>query len=259
MSRFEKGQTVYMGRGDKMKTLVVEAIIDNQLIPVYQYRFKAPNDGFACGEQSLREEIDGEDLKMSECFKHDTNKIVRTRVNTIAHAKRYVVSGEEVGAVQLFPDIQVLFRPSIPMVKWIKQYAAVRLIIHVGSGQGNLVYMLKQFAKAKAVGIEPNMNKMQWITWRLQNDRVENLDINEVLEGGVEKYKSMIKSLDKKCLLIISRPRNDKYLKKTINIMNSGMEMLYIDLDNSNLPESELITHDGISENNEKVYLYKKP
>lgn len=70
MSRFKVGQTVYMDRGDKMRTLVVARVIDNPMIPLYQYSFEAPNGGFACGEQSIRDSVEGRDLRILECSKN---------------------------------------------------------------------------------------------------------------------------------------------------------------------------------------------
>lgn len=65
-SRFTVGQTVYMGRGEHLKTLVVERVIENPLLPIRQYGFEGV--GFFCGEQSIRKTIDGRDLKIGECF-----------------------------------------------------------------------------------------------------------------------------------------------------------------------------------------------
>ena len=66
--RFTAGQTVYMNRGDNLRTLVVKAAHKNPLIPIRQYEFEAPNDGFLYGEQSIRKTIGGKDLKMRDCF-----------------------------------------------------------------------------------------------------------------------------------------------------------------------------------------------
>lgn len=66
-SRFKVGQTVYSGRGDKLETLVIKKVYQNPLIPVRQYSFE-PLGNVLYGEQSLREDIDGRDLKMGECF-----------------------------------------------------------------------------------------------------------------------------------------------------------------------------------------------
>lgn len=65
-SRFVKGQTVYMGRGDTLKELVVEDVIENPMLPIRQYSFEGK--GFVCGEQSIRATKDGRDLKLGECF-----------------------------------------------------------------------------------------------------------------------------------------------------------------------------------------------
>lgn len=139
MSRFKVGQTVYYGRGEKMKTLVVAKVHKNPLIPVRQYTFEAPNDGWGCGEQSLRDTPDGRDLRLGECFVDDDKVEVPTRINTIASAKRHPIfmdrleGGLDVG--NTFSDSDIFFRPNIKMVRWLKEHANGRLIIDVGCGQ----------------------------------------------------------------------------------------------------------------------------
>jgi len=68
MSRFKVGQTVYMGRDKTLITLIVKRVIKNPLLPIRQYGFEAPNDGFICGEQSIRKSINGKDLRVRDCF-----------------------------------------------------------------------------------------------------------------------------------------------------------------------------------------------
>lgn len=261
MSRFNKGQTVYSGRGDKMQTLVVARVIDNHLLPIFQYTFEAPNDGWACGEQSLRETANGADLKMSECLKPNHIKNNVARVNTMASALRKVVGEDESGLdilkLSVFDDFRVDFKPDLHLVKWLVKYANGRIIIHVGSGQGHLVNMIKIQGKGRAIGIEPNIDKMEWIKWRLHRDDMSNIDINEILDGRVEDYAKLLTDMGKdKVLVIIARPKVMDFVETTYNLMPKGMEMLYVTQESVNLiaRPCKLLDPEGCSEDNEVIY-----
>lgn len=263
MSRFKKGQTVWKGRGEKARKMIVAKAHNNPLIPVYQYTFEAPYDGFACGEQSLRSTEHGPDLKMRDCFKKDHAKENASRVNTIASALRQVVSEETSGLripnLSTFDNFRVDFKPDLKLTKWLTHYANGRMFIHVGSGQGHLVNMLKM-SGARAVGIEPNIDKEEWIKWRITRDGA-NIDVNEILEGGVERYASLINALGKdKAILIIARPKNMDFVKTTYEMMPKGMELLYVTEVGVNLiaKPCELLEHEGISEDNEVIYSLTK-
>lgn len=271
MSRFKVGKTVYMDRGDKMRTLVVAKVHDNPMVPVYQYSFEAPNDGFACGEQSLRDTADGKDLKMSDCFKENYTKEAATRVNTIASALRQVVSEEssglfyrdEVPKLSIFDDFRVDFKPDLKLVKWLVNYANGRIIIHVGSGQGHLVNMLKWQGGGRAMGIEPNFNKQEWIKWRMHRDGAD-IDVNEILEGDVQKYASLIKASNDKAILLITRPKVKDFVEETVEIMPSGMELIYVTTDKIRSVKTdycfyettsiEQLRNEGCSEDDELIY-----
>ncbi len=267
MSKFKKGDTVWMGRGDKAKKMIVDRVIDNHLIPIYQYTFEAPHNGFACGEQSIRKTENGADLKLSDCYKKSKDKEATVRINTIASAKRTLIEPDDFGVGNFFKNIKVDFKPSLDLAKWIVDYAQNRLIIHVGAGQGHLVRMLKM-RQGKAIGIEPNLNKMAWIEQRINNDRGSvNFDVNEMLEGEVEDYKSLISSLGKnnQAILVIARPKVKDFVKSTLSIMPSGMELLYATTDElpfvqndpylaNGASKIELLNHNGVSEDNESIY-----
>ena len=110
-ARFKVGQTVYSGRGKNEKAMVVARVIKNPLIPIHQYTFEAPNDGFACGEQSIRANSENPDLELSECFVDDGSE-VPTVFNTIASATRKSImmdrleGGFEVG--DLFKSLTII-------------------------------------------------------------------------------------------------------------------------------------------------------
>lgn len=263
MSRFKVGQTVYYGRGEKMKTLVVAKVHKNPLIPVRQYTFEAPNDGWGCGEQSLRKTPDGADLRLRDCFVDDET-VVPTRINTIASAKRNPIMMDRVeqfGDVsKLFGDSDVFFRPDLKLVDWLKKYANGRMIIDVGSGQGHLVTMLKR-SGARAMGIEPNFNREVWLKFRGFDG-----DINEILPHKIEDtfIKTLINSLGKdQAILVFARPCHSNFVYNGIYNMPKGMEALYITLpenldDYDDLggfkEDAKLLSHEGISEDNEVIY-----
>lgn len=261
MSRFSKGQTVWMGRGNHQREMVVAKVHNNSFLPILQYSFEAPHDGFVCGEQSIRDTADGADLRIRDCFKDDHKKETAIRINTIASAKRHVIDAEPFALENVFSDTQVDFKPDLKLCKWLTNYANGKLIIHVGSGQGHLVNMLKM-CRAKAIGIEPNIDKEEWIKWRLQNDGMNNFDINEILQGTVENYANLIKSVNTNAILIIACPKVKDFVRTTISIMPFGMELIYISTDDlpfvMNDPyinkEVKLLAHEGISENNESMY-----
>ncbi len=261
MSRFDKGQTVWTGRDEHLKELVVDRVIDNKLLPVFQYTFEAPNNGWACGEQSLRDTPDGADLKMSECYKENHIKDNVSRVNTMASALRQVVGEDESGLgiskLSAFDDFRVDFKPDLNLVKWLVKHANGRLIIHVGSGQGHLVNMIKCQGRGRAIGIEPNIDKMEWIQWRLHRDDMSTIDINEILDGRIEDYAKLLTDLGKdKAMVIIARPKVMDFVKTTYDLMPKGMEMLYVTEEGKNLiaRPCELLDHEGCSEDDEVIY-----
>jgi len=269
MARFKVGQTVYSGRGDNEKKMVVARVIKNPLIPIHQYTFEAPYDGFASGEQSIRAKSDSPDLKLRDCFVDDGSE-VPTRINTIASATRKSImmdrleGGMDVGT--LFDDSDIFFRPDLKMVKWLKERANGRLIMDIGSGQGHLVNMLKREG-ARAMGIEPNINKQEWIKWRMTHRYSgEEIDVNEVMDYRVQDtfVKKLIESLGKdQVMLVFARPCHSDFVEVGIRNMPEGMEALYItvpeNLDIHNdlgrfKQDAVLLDHEGVSEDDEVVY-----
>lgn len=265
MARFKTGQTVYMGRGDKERELIVDRVIKNPLIPIHQYTFEAPNDGFACGEQSIRAKSSNPDLKLRDCFVDEDN--VPTMINTIASACRHPINGDDEGFGSAFSDTDVFFRPDREFCKWLKEYANGRLIIDVGSGQGHLVRMLKMVG-AKAMGIEPNFNLQTWIKWRGARDGGNLLDVNEILPRTIQDCKKLIEGLGgDKAMLVFARPCHSDFVEVGVRNMPKGMEALYITVpENLNLyndlgmfkSDAKFVEHEGISEDKEVIYSVKK-
>ncbi len=263
MSRFKVGQKVWSGRGKYLQELVIEKVHKNPLIPIRQYTFVGKNH--ASGEQSLRATENGRDLTLSECFVKD--KDMETKINTIASALRTEVSEGNsmlrLPKMEAFDSIRVDFKPSLEMCEWIKTYADGRVIVHVGSGQGQLVNMLKCQVRARALGIEPNFNKEWWLQWRLGRDGQHFDSINEILVGTVGKYKKLINDMGNGALLLFARPKSYDFVKEGLSNMPKGMEALYIDTEfpkelNEFVLNTTLLQHKGVSEDNEVVISIKK-
>jgi hypothetical protein len=246
-----------------MKTLIVAKVIDNPNIPLYQYSFEAPNDGWACGEQSIRATANGRDLKISECFKENHIKDNTTKVNTIASAMRNIVgeaeSGLDIPKLKAFDNFRVDFKPNLKLAESIVNYAQGKVIVHVGSGQGHLVKMLKMRG-GRVIGVEPNINKQVWMEWRMMNDG--NLDsINEVLAGEICQHKYLLQH-PLKTLIVIARPKVKDFVLETVSLMANGSELLYITLDEIDNVKTffgdgvtvKQVKLEGFSEDNENIY-----
>jgi hypothetical protein len=272
-ARFKVGQTVFSGRGDKEKKMVVARVIKNPLIPIHQYTFEAPHNGFACGEQSIRAKSDNPDLKLGDCFVDDGSE-VPTMINTIASAKRHPImmdrleGGLDVG--DLFSDSDIFFRPDLKLCEWLKDHANGRLIMDVGCGQGHLVNMLKRVG-ARAMGIEPNLNKREWLKWRMMSTHPDDyFDVNEVLSYRIEDtfIKKLIENLGKdQVMLVFARPCHSEFVSNGIRNMPDGMEALYITVPENLTKYNDLgrfkknavlLKHEGISEDNEVIYSIKR-
>lgn len=258
MSRFKKGQTVYMGRGNKMQTLVVERVHKNPLLPIHQYTFVEHN--FACGEQSIRATKNGKDLKLSDCFVEDNE--MEFKIHTLASASKRKLNEEdaEIGLpkLKLWDSVRVDFKPSLGMCEWIRDYANSRIIFHIDSGQGFFVSMLKR-VKAKAVGIEKYFNKKKWVEWRTLRFPHETLDYNEILEGEFKDYFNLIESLGDKCLLVFPRPKNTDNLGLAIDKFYGKCEILLIEQEaDFDMEMWTKLEHEGVSEDNEVIYSLKK-
>lgn len=263
MARFKKGQTVWYGRGKFEKELIIERVHKNPLLPIHQYTFEAPNNGWACGEQSLRDTQDGRDLTLRECMVDD--KEMEFRVNTLANAMRNIVGERESGLrlsnISMFDSIRVDFRPNIEMCNWLKEYANGRLIFHIDSGQGHLVRMLRQFSNARAVGIEPNINKSKMLELRAVHRGLGDTDINEILEGNLSDYVNLIKKAGDKALVLFTRPKDNDNLILAISEFFGKSEIILIDTKtdiDSKWPRIwKKLEHRGCSEDDEIVYSLK--
>lgn len=268
MSRFKKGDTVWMGRGENERKMVVAKVINNPMLPVYQYSFEPPHDGFACGEQSIRAEQWDEDLKISDCYKDEEDEIseddeAATRINTSAMMTRTPIDLSIHGVSNSMPG-GLFFKPNLIFTEWLAKYANGRVIVDVGAGQGHLVRMLKM-SGARALGIEPLFNYNEYMKYHLVRGIVP--DPNEMMPMTVKQAGGIISGMGNKAMLIFARPCHSDFVVEGLDLMSNGSEALYITVP-ENLQkyndlghyedQAVLLEHEGISEDNEVIYSIKK-
>lgn len=258
MSRFDVGDTVYMGRGKFLRKLTVKRVIDNHFLPVYQYAFE--EIGSACGEQSIREEADGRDYRISECYKEQYEENIECSLNTMANGMGMSIDDNLSSKL-----MNLFFKPDLIFVKWLIAYAGDRMIIDVGAGQGHLVRLIKRMG-GKAIGLEPNINYTEVIKKRML--RHGDYDVNEILPFTVERAAKLINDIGgEKAMLVFARPCHSDFVEEGIDLMPEGMEALYITVpENLNKYDdlgaytdyAEFVEHKGVSEDDEVVYSIKK-
>jgi hypothetical protein len=258
MSRFKVKQKVWYDRGKHERELTVKKVIDNPMLPVYQYAFEEVN--FVCGEQSLRAKQNSPDLKIRDCYKKHDN--VLTMVNSLATASRQIFAIEELGVAKTFGDCLLGFKPDFVMVKWLAAYAKGRLIIDVGSGQGHLIDMLER-SGAKCMGVDPEFDLQTFMEYRLSRGN-DIPNVNTVLPRTIESCANLINGMGKdKVLLVFARPDEYGYVLNGLDMLDKGIESLYIatgeDFEyDTHLKyykgKATLVAHEGRSEDNENVY-----
>lgn len=268
MSRFKVGQKVWIGRGKSEREVVVARVVKNPLIPIRQYEFEAPHDGALYGEQSIRDERDGRDLRLGECFVDDDeiDDDVATRMNTTSMMTREPIRVEEFGVEKALASGNLFFRPNREFCEWLRDYADGRMIIDVGAGQGHLVRML-EMAGAGVIGLEPNFDMEAYISYAAIKGMRPN--INQMLPMTVQSAKNLINGMGKgnKALLVFARPCHSDFVEIGIENMPDEMEALYITVP-ENIEryrdlgkfhgQAVLLEHKGISEDNEVVYSIRK-
>ena len=251
MSLFKKGDVVYMGK----QRLVVKKVIDNPLLPCYQYTFKGTN--MACACQVLSDTLNGERYKLSDDFKEDNEDKVQTIINTTANLKNNVIAEVALG-------INVFFKPDFVFCNWLKEYAGDRMIIDVGCGQGHFLRMMKRTG-IKIIGLEPNFDHMAYMISKTL--RGSNFDPNEILPWDIERAKNLIQGLKNKVLLVFARSCHSNFVVKGIDNLLPTQEALYITVpENLELyndlgfyrKRAVLLDHKGTSEDGEVVYSITK-
>lgn len=256
-SKFKKGQKVIFND----KQVVIDKVIKNPLLPIHQYTFLPPNDGFAVGEQSIKLNLHDPDLSLSDCFFYDDSL---AKVNTMANIHNKRVMSEDFGLGSVLPKLTVFFKPSLEYVEWLVEYANGRLIIDVGCGQGHLLKMIKR-AGGKVMGIEPNFDKLWWM--ESMASKGIDFNVNEILEGTIEEYAKLINKLGSKALLVFARPSHNGFVFNGLYNMPNEMEALYITksenleiYDDLGIFKENAVKLDnrGTSEDNEVTFSIKK-
>lgn len=256
--RFKVGQTVYMGRDDKMKTLVIESIRDIESINLYQYFFENTNMGV--GEHMLRDSVDGEDLTLIGCVNKTTEELdnqTRTTVNTFGYTSGFTNDMNN----ELYTS--VFFKPNLEFCEWLVEYAGDRMIFEIGVGTGHLLKMIKMCNPARPpMGIEPNFDYIKSVKSKMVEDQSHN--VNEVLPYNVTRAKFLLSAFKPdQTLIVCARPCHGSHIVEALDYMQDGVEFLYITLPENieeydDLGDYESIAREiefeGNSEDNEVVY-----
>lgn len=193
-------------------------------------------------------------------FKYDA---IATRLNTTAITTRNPISLDDWG-LQGNMTGGLFFKPDLKFVEWLVNYADGRVIVDVGAGQGHLVRMIKQVG-GRSVGLEPNFNAEAYREYCLSGGYMPEL--NEILPMTIQQAKGIVSGMGKKALLVFARPCHSDFVEYGLTIMSDQTEALYItvpeNLERYNdlgmyKKNAVLISHEGISEDNEIVLSIKK-
>ncbi len=257
-AKFKVGQKVWYGRGKDAEQLIIEAVHKNPLVPIHQYTFEGK--GFACGEQSLRKTKGGRDLTLSECMVDDTPEF-DARIATIASAKRHLVDETKEGfpRMKMFDNTRVLFKPSMEMCHWIKKYTGDKMLVHVDSGQGHFIRMMKM-VRANIIGIEPKINHIVWLQQRMMHDGDRwDGNVNEILTRPFKDNLNLLHKIRENIILVFTRPKDHKNLALAVKEFYGYSEILLIAQDiESDMKVWKKLDHEGISEDGEAIYSLKR-
>jgi hypothetical protein len=153
------------------------------------------------------------------------------------------------------------FQPDNTFIQWIKEYANGRLIIDVGCGGGDLIWMLSHYG-AKVIGIEPSFDPMS--AQKLNMERIKaNLGMLHIISKPIEDCGSFFKNMGDKVLLLFARPSHSNFVVNALNMKDAETEALYITIP-ENLEKYDdlgrydhkkvLVPHTGKSVEDEQVY-----
>lgn len=254
MSFYKIGDTAYLNSNK----VTIAKVIDNPMLPVYQYQFEPPFNNIACAINSLSDTPGGPCHRMWEDEKDEEFNEVDARVNTVAMTTNTLIEESALG-------VSVFFKPDFTFVKWLAEYAEDRMIIDVGSGQGHLLRMLKRVG-AKVMGLEPDFDYVGFMNSQIHRTR-GGINPNEVLPWTVQRASKLIQGMGDKVLLVFARPCHSTFVEEGIDNLLPGQEALYItipeNLDRYNdlgkyEEEAVLLDHQGTSEDEEVVYSVTK-
>jgi hypothetical protein len=251
VSEFKVGDTVINKYGGE---LIVSKVTFQMLTRVWMYQFEGK--GFACSALGMRKVGDDHVYKIGEIVQ--LNRSADTILDEILQSQ-----GKLNGTRDFMGKDYALefFQPDNTYVEWIRDYAAGRVIIDVGTGGGRLTHYL-QSVGAKVVGIEPffNMDKLsEYNRWAIMNGH----SMVQILGKKIEDCGSLIKGQKNKILLLFARPCHSDFLVNTLNMKDSETEVIYITTpqvvekykDLGDYDEQKvLIPHKGFSVEGEVVY-----
>lgn len=258
MSLYKVGDIAYLGD----KEVTIARVIDNPMLPVYQYSFEPPHDGYACAAGSLSNSPGGPTHNMFDDEKQDgldEDAFVQTKINTAAYVGKHIIKEEVLG-------VDVFFRPDIEFCTWLEDYANGRMVVDVGCGQGHLLNMLKRHTDLRVMGIEPNYDYVEAITLaRAIGHSIPGP--NDILGYTIQEAKAITQGLGGKALFVYARPCHTGFVEDGLDLLVAGQEALYITVPQNLKLFNDLgeyrdsavkLNHRGTSEDNEVVYSIKK-
>ncbi|HEY4065158.1 MAG TPA: hypothetical protein VGM30_24810 [Puia sp.] len=151
----------------------------------------------------------------------------------------------------------LFFRPNKAFVSWLKDYAGNRTICEVGSGTGHLLKML-QDVQQRCWGIEPTWDSTSEIKAALSQNR----EVLQVIPRPAEQTDVLTQITKDNTLVIFARPSHSLFVERTIDMLQKGVEVLYITLPENLYDYIDLgkyqsrgkkIKHNGTSQENEVV------
>lgn len=159
--------------------------------------------------------------------------------------------------------MNIFFKPSSELVKWLIDYAKDRVIIEIGCGEDfTLIKQLHRQGYKRLVGIDYNMSPVQVELFKIQND-YQNMP--HLLPWDIKEHPTLLKHPEG--LYIFARPCHSDFVEWSIDNMNEGNEALYITLP-ENLDKYDdlgkykegavLLEHKGKSVDNEVIYSITK-
>ena len=123
--------------------------------------------------------------------------------------------------------VSSFFRPNTAFIKWLVKYAAGRVIVDIGSGNGNVLNAIKHDGGyGRIVGIEPMWDNMFDI--HMCKGNIENkLQIlaNKVEDPFIQRF---MKGLGDGVLYICCRPSHSGFVADALRQKDSNSEFLYI-------------------------------
>lgn len=116
--------------------------------------------------------------------------------------------------IETRPEV-IFFNPKPSFFKWLKQYAAGRIVFDVGCGEGRVLRKAVD-AGIRMIGVEPfwrNAGKKEWLGYHVIEAFGERCPLLHATENA---------------LVLFCRPCHDGFVARTVQMLHHTSEALYI-------------------------------